>query len=63
MALGDQFNPPVHDLYNAVYYSFVVLTTIGFGDILPVTYTARLFTVSVAVLGITSFLGAITTFI
>lgn len=63
MALGDQFNPPVQDLYTAMYYSSVVLTTIGFGDILPVTNTARLFTVSIAVLGITSFLGAITTFI
>jgi voltage-gated potassium channel len=61
--LGDQFNPPIHDLYTATYYSFVVLTTIGFGDILPVTVTARLFTVSVAVLGIASFLGAITTFV
>jgi voltage-gated potassium channel len=61
--LGDQFNPPVHDLYTAIYYSSVVLTTIGFGDILPVTETARLFTVSVAVLGIASFLGAITTFV
>jgi voltage-gated potassium channel len=63
MFLGEQFNPPVHDLYTAIYYSSVVLTTIGFGDILPVTDTARLFTVSVAVLGIASFLGAITTFI
>jgi voltage-gated potassium channel len=61
--MGDQFNPPVHDLYTAIYYSSVVLTTIGFGDILPVTNNARLFTVSVAVLGIASFLGAITTFI
>lgn len=61
--LGNQFNPPVQDLYTAIYYSSVVLTTIGFGDILPVTNTARLFTISVAVLGIASFLGAITTFI
>lgn len=61
--LGTQFNPPVQDLYTAIYYSSVVLTTIGFGDILPVTNTARLFTISVAVLGIASFLGAITTFI
>lgn len=61
--LGNQFNPPIHDFYTAVYYTFVVLTTIGLGDILPVTNTARLFTVSVAVLGIASFLSAITTFI
>ncbi len=61
--LGNQFNPPIHDFYTAVYYTLAVLTTTGFGDILPITNTARLFTVSVAVLGIASFLGAITTFI
>jgi voltage-gated potassium channel len=61
--LGGQFKPPVQDVNTAVYYTFMVLTTIGFGDILPVTNTARLFTVSVAVLGIASFLGAITTFV
>ncbi|VVB90767.1 Calcium-gated potassium channel MthK [uncultured archaeon] len=63
LLLGNQFAPPIHDFYTAVYYTFVILTTLGIGDILPVTDTSRLFTVSVAVLGIASFLGAITTFI
>jgi voltage-gated potassium channel len=63
LLLGDQFNPPVHDLYNAVYYTLVILTTLGLGDILPVTNTARLFTVSLALLGIASVLGAITSFL
>ncbi len=63
LLLGNQFRPPVHDFYTAVYYTFVVLTTLGFGDILPVTVTSRLFTVSVAMLGIASVLGAITTFL
>ncbi len=61
--LGDQFNPPIRDIYTAIYYSTEILTTLGFGDILPVTNTARLFTVSIAVLGVASFLGAITTFV
>ncbi len=63
LLLGDQFAPPVKDLSTAVYYTFVILTTLGLGDILPVTETSRLFTVSVTVLGIASFLGAITTFV
>ncbi len=63
LLLGEQFKPPVHDIYTAVYYTFVVLTTLGMGDILPVTITSRLFTVSVAMLGIASVLGAITTYI
>lgn len=63
LLLGNQFTPPVHDFYTAVYYTFVILTTLGLGDILPVTDTSRLFTVSVTVLGLASFLGAITTFV
>ncbi len=61
--LGDEFNPPVRDMDTAIYYTFTVLTTMGLGDILPVTNASRLFTVSVGVLGIASFLGAITTFL
>ncbi|VVB85335.1 Calcium-gated potassium channel MthK [uncultured archaeon] len=63
LLLGNQFEPPIHDFYTAVYYTFVILTTLGLGDILPITDTSRLFTVSVTVLGIASFLGAITTFV
>ncbi len=63
MLLGDEFNPPVRDMDTAIYYTFTVLTTLGLGDILPVTNASRLFTISVAVLGIASFLGAIDTFL
>lgn len=34
------------------YYSFVTLTTLGFGDIVPVSRAARLLTVSEAVIGV-----------
>lgn len=60
--LGEDFNPPIRDVDTAVYYAFGVLTTLGTG-ILPVTNASRLFTVSVAMLGIASFLGAMTTFL
>ena len=63
MLLGEEFNPPVNDVDTAIYYTFSVLTTMGLGDILPVTNASRLFTVSVGILGIASFLGAITTFL
>lgn len=61
--LGEEFNPPVRDIDTAIYYTFSTLTTMGIGDILPVTNMSRLFTVSVGVLGIASFLGAMTTFL
>ena len=63
MLLGSDFNPPIRDLDTAIYYALTVLTTLGIGDILPVTNASRFFTISVAVLGIASFLGAIDTFL
>ncbi|MCX9026279.1 MAG: NAD-binding protein [Candidatus Methanoperedens sp.] len=63
MLLGEDFNPPVRDVDTAIYYAFSVLTTLGLGDILPVTNASRLFTMSVAILGIVSFLGGMTTFL
>jgi len=60
--LGDQFAPHVRELSDAAYFSVVAMSTVGFGDIVPVTHVARLFVVSVIVLGITVFatsLGAV----
>ena len=60
--LGAQFDPPIHDLVTASYFSIVAMSTVGFGDIVPLTHTARLFTMSIIVLGITVFatsLGAV----
>jgi len=39
------------DLQTAIYFSFVTLATLGYGDIVPVTPTARGFAVSEAILG------------
>ncbi len=38
-------------LGNLIYYSFVTLTTIGYGDIYPISITARLFSSLEAVIG------------
>ncbi|HET8997607.1 MAG TPA: ion channel, partial [Acetobacteraceae bacterium] len=53
--LGKQFKPPVTDLVSALYYAVVTMTTIGYGDIVPVTTEARMFAISVMILGITVF--------
>ena len=53
--LGDQFTPEVNDLPSAFYFSIVVMSTVGFGDIVPHSTDARLFTVTVIILGITIF--------
>ena len=38
-------NPDINDLGSAVYFSIVTLTTVGFGDIVPVTPIGRFATV------------------
>jgi len=60
LILGDQFIPKIRNPINAFYYTGEVITTLGFGDIAPSTYVAKIFTVTLAVLGLGSFFGAAT---
>lgn len=39
------------DIHQMLYYSFVTQTTLGFGDIVPVTHMARALTVTQAIIG------------
>ncbi|WP_286897373.1 voltage-gated potassium channel protein [Achromobacter sp. UBA2119] len=53
--LGNEFNPPILDASTALYFSIVSMSTVGYGDIVPHSGTARLFTASIIILGITVF--------
>ncbi|ELX8380772.1 ion channel [Providencia vermicola] len=53
--IGDEFLPVVKDGSTAFYFALVCMTTVGFGDIVPVSTDARVFTVTVIILGITIF--------
>jgi hypothetical protein len=48
---GVPFQPGQLDLPTAIYFSFVTLATLGYGDISPLTPTARGLAVSEAILG------------
>jgi voltage-gated potassium channel len=58
--LGGDFKPPITDIISALYYAMVTMSTVGYGDILPQTHEARLFTVSVIVLGVAVFATSLT---
>ena len=58
--LGNQFSPPIKDPVTALYYSVVTMGTVGYGDITPRSADARLFTVSVIILGLTVFATSVT---
>jgi voltage-gated potassium channel len=52
---GAGFDPPIRDLSAAFYFSIVTMSTVGYGDIVPHSVEARMFTISLIVLGITVF--------
>lgn len=58
--LGNQFSPRITDLVTAFYYSVVTMSTVGYGDITPKTVNARLFAISVMVLGLAVFATSVT---
>lgn len=61
--LGDEFHPTIDHFSTALYFSTVSMSTVGFGDIVPVTASARLFTVSIIIMGITVFATSISAII
>jgi voltage-gated potassium channel len=57
--LGKGFQPPIRDFNTATYFAITALSTVGFGDIVPVTPEARWFVVSLLVVGLGVFASAI----
>ncbi|HVS76181.1 MAG TPA: ion channel [Steroidobacteraceae bacterium] len=53
--LGSGFNPKITNFVDAVYFTVITMATVGYGDIIPRTADARLFTVSLVVLGLAVF--------
>jgi voltage-gated potassium channel len=58
--LGMDFKPKIGDLVTALYFAMVTMSTVGYGDITPQTPEAKLFTVSVIVLGVAVFATSLT---
>ncbi|MFC6834948.1 NAD-binding protein [Halomarina ordinaria] len=54
-ALRDQFGATVTNPVDAFYFALVTASTVGYGDVSPETTTARLFAMSVVVVGTSSF--------
>ncbi|HEX4049898.1 MAG TPA: ion channel [Steroidobacteraceae bacterium] len=58
--LGADFAPRIANVVDAVYFAVVTMSTVGYGDIAPRTPAARLFTVSLIVLGLVVFVTSLT---
>ena len=59
LLLGRGFRPPIDDSLTALYYTVVTLSTVGYGDIVPVTHETRLFVISLLIFGLGIFATAI----
>jgi voltage-gated potassium channel len=60
LLLGAGFTPPIVDLPEAIYFTVVTMSPVGYGDILPKSDDARFFVISLIVLGLTVFLTSLT---
>lgn len=47
----DSFSQPMLDSFSYLYFSFVTITTLGYGDITPVTSSARAISIVLAISG------------
>ena len=59
LILGDGFQPHITTAINAVYFAVETMSTVGYGDIIPVSSDARIFTISLIVLGLGVFATAL----
>lgn len=50
----------VHSVLDAVYYTLVTYSTVGYGDIIPITNDAKLFILTMIIIGLGSFATVIT---
>jgi len=60
LILGQGFAPPIQSLPQAAYFTVVTMSTVGYGDILPKSDNARLFVISLIIVGLSVFLTSLT---
>ena len=58
--LGGGFAPPITTLPEALYFEMETMSTVGYGDIVPRSLDARMFVISLIMLGLTVFATALT---
>ncbi len=57
---GNGFNIKIKGPIDAAYFTVITLSTVGYGDIVPVTGTAKLFVMALIIGGLGIFLSAVT---
>ncbi|MCL5680214.1 MAG: ion channel [Candidatus Marsarchaeota archaeon] len=60
LGINNNFNVKISTPLNALYFVVVTLSTVGYGDIVPVTPIARAFAIVLILVGLSIFLSAVT---
>ncbi len=50
-------NPQVKDWFDAVWWAFCTVTTVGYGDVTPITINGRITGIILMITGVTTFVG------
>jgi len=56
-AIEKDYNPQLNEVMDAIWWGFTTVTTVGYGDIVPVTFTGRILGIILMVLGTIFFVG------
>ncbi|MEM0201438.1 MAG: ion channel, partial [Candidatus Micrarchaeaceae archaeon] len=57
---GNNFNEKINTMFDASYFTLITISTVGYGDIVPITPIARFFVMILIVTGLGVFLSAVT---
>jgi len=50
--LEDMHNPAIHNIFDAIYWSLVTITTVGYGDIAPISEMGRVIAMIIILFGV-----------
>ncbi len=57
---GSNFNQPITSFIDAAYFTIITISTVGYGDIVPITAIAKIFVMILIISGLSVFLSAVT---
>jgi voltage-gated potassium channel len=60
LGISGNFNVQINSPLEALYFTIVTISTVGYGDIVPITDVARVFVIVLIVSGLSIFLSAVT---
>ncbi len=57
---GSNFNQQINSVLDAAYFTIITISTVGYGDIVPITPIAKIFVIILIISGLSVFLSAVT---